>query len=95
MMRIFPMTFLLGLVLGISIGMLLAPATGSETRHKVPGPRGTNPRAGKGARAAPRRGVAVTPDMAPSSGRWALTSDAAFDPPILSLCGYAISTPGK
>ncbi len=35
MMRIYPMTFLLGLVLGLTIGMLLAPVTGSESRHKL------------------------------------------------------------
>jgi gas vesicle protein len=34
-MRTYPMTFLLGLFLGLSIGMLLAPARGSVTRHML------------------------------------------------------------
>ncbi len=34
-MRIYPVMFLLGLVLGLSIGMLLAPDTGSATRHNL------------------------------------------------------------
>ncbi len=34
-MKIYPVTFLLGLTLGLSIGMLLAPDTGVATRHNL------------------------------------------------------------